>query len=105
MLDFALYLLYALIGIAALAAIAFALINIVSKPGGLVRAGISLGALLVLFFVSYALSSGELTTAERARGITEGTSKIVGAALIMFYIAFILAILSLLYSEIVKAFK
>lgn len=105
MLDIALYVLYAFFGIAAIAAIGFALINIVSKPGGLVRAAIGIGALAVLFFISYALSSGEITAADRASGLTEGSSKVIGAALIMFYIAFILAILALIYSEITKAFK
>lgn len=105
LLDISLYVMYGLIVIAALGAIAFALINIVSKPGGLVRAAIGIGALVGLFFISYALSSGEVTAIERARGVTEGTSRLVGAALVMFYIAFVLAILALIYSEITKAFR
>ena len=96
---------YALIAVAAIGAVVFALINIVSKPGGLVRAAIGIGALVGLFFVSYALTSGEVSAAERARGLTEGTARLVGAALVMFYIAFVLAILALIYSEITKAFR
>lgn len=96
---------YALVAVAALGAIVFSLVNIASQPGGLVRAAIGLGALLALFFLSYAIASGELTAAERARGLTEGTVRLVGAALVMFYIAFVGAILALVYSEITKAFK
>src|SRR5690606_39825579 len=60
---------------------------------------IGLGALLALFFLSYAIASGELTAAERARGLTEGTVRLVGAALVMFYIAFVGAILALRSEE------
>src|SRR5690606_34586353 len=105
MLDFALYLLYALLAIAAVGAIVFSLLNIVSKPGGLVRAGIGIGALLVLFFLSYAISGSELTAEQRAIGLTESSAKLIGAALIMFYIALIGAIVALVFSEIIKAFK
>ncbi len=105
MLDFTLYLLYALIGIATVGAIVFSLMNIVSKPGGLVRAGIGIGALLVLFFVSYALSDSELTPTQRAMGLTENGARMIGAALIMFYIALFGAIAALVFSEITKAFK
>ncbi len=105
MLDFSLYLLYALVGIAAVAAVVFSLLNIVTKPGGLVRAAIGVGALVVLFFVSYALSGSDLTAAQRATGLTENAAKMIGAALIMFYIAFVLAIIALVFSEITKAFK
>jgi hypothetical protein len=38
-------------------------------------------------------------------GITEGTSKLVGAGLITFYIVIIGAVIGLVYSEISKAFK
>jgi hypothetical protein len=105
MLNFSLYLFYALFVIAALSAFAFSVINIVTQRGGLVKALIGVGALVVLFGLSYALSSGEVTATERALGVTSGTSRWVGAALIMFYIAFVLAILALIYSEITKAFK
>lgn len=105
LLDISLYAMYVLVIVAAVGALAFALINIVSKPGGLVRAAIGIGALVGLFFISYALTSGDVTAAERARGITEGTSRLVGAGLVMFYIAFVLSILALIYSEITKAFR
>jgi ABC-type transport system involved in cytochrome c biogenesis permease subunit len=105
LLDISLYVMYLLIVVAALGALGFALINIVSQPGGLVKAGIGIGALLGLFFISYAMTSGDLTTAERARGISETTSRIISASLIMFYIAFVISILALVYAEISKAFK
>lgn len=38
-------------------------------------------------------------------GITEGSSKLIGAGLIMFYITLVLAIIGVIYSEINKALK
>ena len=105
MLDIGLYLFYALMGIAILVAIGFAIYHAIKTPGALVKTLIALGALAVLFGVSYALSSGELSNSNRALGVTEGTSKLIGAGLIMFYVAFALAILALIYSEITKAAK
>ncbi len=105
MLDFSFYLLYVLTAVATLAAIGFSFLNIISKPGGLVRAGIGIGVLLVLFFVSYAMSSSELTAAQRALGVTESGVRLVSAGLIMFYIVLIGAIVALVFSEIIKAFK
>jgi len=105
MLDFGLILFYALFGLGTLAAIGFAVYHLVSKPGALVRAAIVLGALLVLFGLSYALSGSEVNDVYRAQGVTESTSKLIGAGLIMFYLAFFIAIAALVYTEISKAFK
>jgi hypothetical protein len=92
-------------GIAILAAIGFAVMSAVTTPGALVKTLIGIGALVVLFGLAYILSTSDVSNANRALGVTEGSSKLISAGLIMFYMALVLAILALLYSEISKAFK
>ncbi|WP_276370007.1 hypothetical protein [Chryseolinea sp. H1M3-3] len=105
MLDIGLYTLYALLFVAVAAAIIFPLINSITNPSGLLRTGIVLGVVLVLFGISYALSGSELPRSAVAAGLTESSVKLIGAGLIMFYIVLILAVLALIYSEISKALK
>jgi len=105
MLDIGLYVLYALLFVAVAAAIIFPLVNSLKDPKGLIRSAIGVGAIFVLFGIAYALSGSELTLSATAAGLTEGSVKLIGAGLIMFYIVLILAVLSLIYSELSKAFK
>lgn len=105
MLDVGLYLLYALLTIAVLAAIVFPLINSLSNPRGLIRSGIGVALMLVLFVIAYALSGSELTRPAVAAGLTGPSVKLIGAGLIMLYIVLFLAVLALIYSEISKALK
>lgn len=105
MLDFGLYLFYALLGIAILAAIGFSIANAMKVPGAFVKSLIGIGVLLALFGISYALSSSEVSTKNAALGLTESSSKLIGAGLIMFYITLALSAVALIYSEITKALK
>lgn len=105
MLDLGLYTFYALLLIAVAAALIFPLINSVREPKALIRSGIALVVVLVLFGISYGLSDSTLTRNALSAGLTEGTVKLIGAGLIMFYIVLILAVLALIYSEISKALK
>ena len=104
MLDVGLYILYALLFVAVATAIIFPLINSFSNPSGLLKTGIGLGVILVLFGISYAISGSELTRTAIGAGLTESTVKLIGAGLIMFYIVLVGAVLALIYSEISKAF-
>jgi hypothetical protein len=105
MLDFGLYALYVLLIIAVAAAIIFPLVNSLSNPRSLVRSGIAVVVMLVIFGVAYALSESELTRSAIAAGLSESAVKLVSAGLIMLYIVFVLAVLALIYSEISKALK
>src|SRR5688572_6411445 len=105
MLDAGLYILYALLFVAVAAAIIFPLINSLSNPSGLIKTGIGLGVIVVLFGISYALSDSEITRSALAAGLSESSVKLIGAGLIMLYIVFVLAVLALIYSEISKALK
>jgi len=105
MLDLGLYVFYALLFIAVAAAVIFPLINSIKEPKALVRTGIALAAVLVLFGISYGLSDSTLSRNAIGFGLSESTVKLISAGLIMFYIVLALAILALIYSEISKAFK
>lgn len=105
MLDLGLYVLYALLAIALAAAIIFPIVHAVRDPRALLKAGIGIGIFLVLFGISYGLADSTVTIKTAAAGITEGTSRLIGAGLILFYIALAGSILALIYSEISKAFR
>jgi hypothetical protein len=91
MLDTFLYICYAFIGIAILSSILLPLLNAIKNPQGLVKSLIGVGALVVLFIVSYALSSDQLTLVASSHGVDSASTKMIGAGMIMFYIALIIA--------------
>jgi hypothetical protein len=105
MLDIGLYVLYALLAIAAAGAVIFPVIHAIKDPSALLKIGIGIGVFVVLFGVSYALADSEVTLKTAAAGITPGTSRLIGAGLIMFYITLAGSALALIYSEISKAFR
>jgi hypothetical protein len=102
LLDIGLYAFYVFLAVAVIAAIVFPIINAIKTPAALLRSLVGVGALLVLFGISYALSSGDVGAGST---VTSGESKLIGAGLIMFYISLLLAILAVVYSEVTKAFK
>ena len=102
MLDVGLFVFYALFAIAILAAVLFPIINSIKTPAALLRSLIGVGALLVVFGIAYALSDSEVS---QGSGLSAGQSRLIGAGLIVFYIALIVSAAAVLYSEITKAFK
>jgi len=105
MLDLGFYVFYALLFIAVAAMVIFPIIHMLREPSTLLRSAIGIGVVVVLFVVSYALADSEVTIKAAAVGINEGSSKLIGAGLIMFYITLVLSGVALIYSEVSKAFK
>lgn len=105
MLDLGFYTFYALLFIAVAATIIFPIIHLLKEPSALIESAIGIGVLLIVFGVSYAMSGSEVNLKAAALGVTESSSKLIGAGLIMFYITLVLSILALIYSEISNAFK
>jgi hypothetical protein len=103
--DAGLYASYALFGVAVAASLVLPLLGSLKSPGELKKPLMALAAMVVLFVISYALSGSEVSTIQAAKGITENTSKLVGAGLTMFYLISGIAVLGLIYSEINKALK
>ncbi|GAB4238987.1 MAG: hypothetical protein Tsb0034_14920 [Ekhidna sp.] len=98
MIDVGLFLAYILIGVCVLAAVGMPLMKVAGDPESMKKMGIGVGALLVVFLVSFFTASGEATGDETAT-----TVKLVGAGLTTFYILAIGAIAGIVYTEIKKA--
>lgn len=104
-IDISLYIGYTLFLLAAGAAIIMPLINAAGNPKILVKSGIGVGVLILVFVIGYALSGNEVIPMYAERGVTSGLSKTVGGALIAFYILFIGAAIGVAYMEFSKFFK
>lgn len=105
MIDIGLYIFYVLFFVALAATIILPALNIMKNPTSLKSSGLGVGALVLLFVVSYALSGSEVTTKYLSAGVNEGSSKLIGAGLIMFYIVLVVSVIGMVYSEINKALK
>lgn len=95
-IDIGLYASYALIAFCAIAAIGIPLVQSFGDPKSLIKSGIGVAFLVVVFFVSYAIAD------DSAVGTTATTSKFVGAGLITTYVFFFGAIIGIVYTEISK---
>jgi hypothetical protein len=103
--DILLYLGYALVIIAAVSAILLPLINSLGNPSGLIKSGIGVVAIVIIYFVAYAFSGAEVTQEYAERGVGPELSKAVGGTLIMAYILLGISILGIAFTEVSKIFK
>ncbi len=103
--TYGLYAAYILTGIAILAAIVLPLISSFSDPKSLIGSVGGIVIIAIIFFIGWSLASNSVTPLDTRFGITAGTSKIIGGALITFYIMTILAVLGIVVSEIANIFR
>ncbi len=106
--DIALMWAYFLILITLIAAIVFPLVAVISNPKALIRLLIVLAGFAVLVVVSYLLSSDtamEIIGYDGTGNTDPGTLKMVDTVLFLTYMLFGLAVGSILYAIISKAFK
>lgn len=96
---------YILVIAAALGAIILPLISAMSNPKTLVKSGIAVVALAVIFLISWSISGNEVTTVYTKFDITETSSKVIGGVLITTYALMIFSVVSILYTEINKIIK
>jgi hypothetical protein len=99
---------YVLILITLIAAIVFPLIAVISNPKALIRLMIVLAGFAVLVVVSYLLASDtamEIIGYDGTGNSDPGTLKMVDTVLFVTYMLFGLALGSILYAIISKAFK
>ena len=83
-----------------------AIFNIAAKPKSGIMMLFSIVLFVVVFGIAYAIAGNHLTNLQLEEyHITAQTSKLVGMGLYGTYIFFGLAILVILYSAVVKAFK
>lgn len=104
--TYGLYAAYILIGIALLAAIVLPLIQSFSNPRALLGALVGVVAIAILFFIGYSIAGSEVLPVYIRNNVTsEVTSKMIGGALITMYILILLALVSIVFTEISKIFN
>lgn len=104
-IDVALYIAYALTILAGLAAIVFPIINSITDPKSMAKAGAGLGALVVVFLISWAISGSEVTAVYQEFEVDASLSKFIGGMLSMMYILTGIALVGIVYTEVSKAIK
>lgn len=102
--DIALYVGYFLIVIGAVAAVLLPLIQSMGDPKSLLKTGLAIVALLVIFVIGYFISDNNVTDKFAAEpfSLTPGVSQFVGGLLISSYFLFIIAFVSIFINEISK---
>lgn len=103
--DIGLIIMYILLGIAIVTAVVLPLVNALKEPKSLLQSLIGVGVIVGLFFIAYAISGNEVTAKYQIYGVSAGTSKLIGAGLISFYVLFVVSLLGIIFSEISKALK
>lgn len=96
---------YTLLGIGALGAIIFPIITMVGDMEKAKRALVGIGGVAVVFLFSYFLSGSEVYDSYLKYNVTQASSKMIGAVLIMMYTLGLGAIVLAVVGEIYKAFK
>ena len=105
------WILVALVGISIIAILVFLCVKLADRfknvPGYAKKFFIILAVAVVVCVLSFVLAKGDDVTLAlmEKNDITEGTSKLIGAACIMVYFLVIGAALCIIYAEVAKSFK
>lgn len=87
-------------------ALAFPVIRMFTNPKNAMKTLIGVGGVIILVIVMYVFASDELLVMAREnKGNVPSVLKWVGTGLNTMYVMFIAAVITILYSEINKAFK
>jgi hypothetical protein len=108
-MNFMFIITFILLAISVFASLFFGLKNVFATPEGLKRTLIGVGGLLLIAIISYVAASGTDVdlAAMNKKGLeaTEGTVKMIGASLNMFFILTIVAIGAMVVPGIKKMFN
>ena len=96
---------YILLGLATAAAVIFPILGMAKDPKSAKSALIGVGALAVVFIISYVLAGDEMTPKYEKFISGPAESKLVSTGLIAFYILAIMAIIAIVSSAFTKLFK
>lgn len=100
------YIAYVTLGLILAFVAIFVIKNLFTNKGSLKSTLIGAGAFVSILVISYALSGGDTTVYKHSEGVaTAGTSQLVGAGLVAFYILAALAIGSILFTGVKKLIK
>ncbi len=89
---------YVFFAVAVIASIGMPIIHAIKHPAGLMKALIGVVGLVVLFGVSYALSGSEVSAKAVSMGVDAGSSRMIGAGMITFYIILAASVVLAVYS-------
>lgn len=104
-INISLWVAMGMVVVAALASIIMPIINSLSHPKTLIKSGIGILAIAVLFFICYAIAGDEVSKRFIEGGLTPAVSKFSGGLLMTMYALFVVAIIGIVFSEINKALK
>ena len=93
---------YLLLAVATVTAILFPIIQLVKNPKNAMGALAGVVGLIVIFGISYALSSGDV---DPKLEITSQGAKLAETGIFVFYILSVTAIVGVIYSGVSKLFK
>lgn len=102
--NIGLYIGYSLLFVAIVTVVVLPLIKSLDDPQSLVKVGIGLGVLLVVFFLAYLMSGDEILSTYGA-DVSPGISKFVGGLLTMMYFLLGGAIVTIIYTEVANFLK
>lgn len=105
--DIMLYVSYALVVLGAVVSIVLPLIKSLEDPKSLVKTGLGVVAILVLFFICYSISSNEVLPKFEGEpfNLTPAMSQLVGGLMITTYVLTIVALVGIVLTELNKAIK
>ena len=105
--DIMLYVSYALVGIGAVVAILMPLFKSLDDPKSLLKTGLGVVLILVLFFICYSISSNEVLPKFESDpfNLTPAMSQMVGGLMITTYVLTIVAVVGIVVTEFTKAIK
>ncbi|MDO8965931.1 hypothetical protein [Algoriphagus sp.] len=103
--DIMLYVSYALVGIGAVVSILMPLFKSLDDPKSLLKTGLGVVAILVLFFVCYSISGNEVLPKFESDpfNLTPAMSQMVGGLMITTYVLTIVALVGIVVTEFNKA--
>jgi predicted acyltransferase len=105
--DIMLYATYLLAVVGTILSIVLPLLKSLDDPKGLMKSGLGVLGLAALFFICYSVSGNEVLEKFTVSpfNLTPGLSQFIGGMLIMTYILTVVAILSIVVTEVTKAVK
>lgn len=105
--DIILYVGYGLVLLGAISAILLPLIKSLDNPKSLMKTGLGIVVILVLFFISYSISTNEVLPKFEGEpfNLTPGMSQLVGGFLITTYILVIITVVGIVLTELNKAIR
>jgi len=102
-----LYVSYALVVVGTGLSVLLPLIKSLDDPKGLMKSGLGIVGIVVVFFICYSISSNEVLPKFEGEpfNLTPATSQMVGGLMFTTYLLIIVALAGILLTEINKAIK